>query len=281
MAFDVRRAAREEGCFAIRHPLFPAERCAEALALGHSFFALPTAGKEAVSIAGSAHFRGYSEMKNERDWREQIHFGREEAAGTGPAYRQLSGPNRWPDGTAWRGAVLDLMRDLECVGREILAELGAFLPEAETPYVLLKMIHYHASPGGAARPGVAAHVDFSWITLLLQDGTGGLEYCTPGGEWRPSAPEAGTIVVNLGEILQFATGGYYQATPHRVITSARPRLSMPFFLNPSLERVVRPDEGTGHVHRVLRERPLHFGEEEWKRKGMGIWCGTAACRGVA
>ncbi|HEU0123448.1 MAG TPA: 2OG-Fe(II) oxygenase family protein [Bryobacteraceae bacterium] len=275
MAFDVRRAAREEGCFVIRHPLFPPERCEETMALGRRFFSLPTAEKKALSIAGSAHFRGYSEMKNERDWREQIHFGREErAADGGPDYRRLLGPNRWPAEEDWQARVLVVLRDLERVGREVVAELGDFLPEEETPYVLLKMIHYHASPGGTARPGVAAHVDFSWITLLLQDSAGGLEYRTPAGEWRAATPQPGTILVNLGEILQFATGGYYQATPHRVTTGRQPRLSMPFFLSPSLDRVVRPEGAAGHVHRVLADAPLHFGEEEWKRKGLGLWCGT-------
>jgi isopenicillin N synthase-like dioxygenase len=139
------------------------------------------------------------------------------------------------------------------------------------------MIQYHEAPGGVARPGVAAHVDFSWVTLLLQDGTGGLEVCTPEGEWMAAEPRPGTLLVNLGEILQFATGGYYQATPHRVTTGARARVSMPFFLNPSLDTVVRPVETGAHVHRVLRPEGLHFGEEEWRRKGMGIWC--AECCG--
>ena len=131
---------------------------------------------------------------------------------------------------------------------------------------------YH---GGARRPGVAAHVDFSWVTLLLQDATGGLEVCTPAGEWMEAPFISGTLLVNLGEILQFATGGLYQATPHRVTTAERDRISLPFFLNPALDSVISPVEPGAHVHRVLRAAPLQFGEEEWKRKGLGVWC--AAC----
>ncbi|MEO8128679.1 MAG: 2-oxoglutarate and iron-dependent oxygenase domain-containing protein, partial [Bryobacteraceae bacterium] len=124
----------DNGCFTLRHPLFPAERCAEALADSRAFFELPVEAKQALAIEGSPHFRGYSEMRNERDWREQIHLGREEPAqGGGPAYMQLCGPNRWPEDSRWRARVQRLMADLESAGREILAELGARLglPEAQ------------------------------------------------------------------------------------------------------------------------------------------------------
>jgi len=272
---EVRAAARGTGCFYVRHPLFSVERCREALALGRAFFALPEERKRALAIEGSLHFRGYSEMKNERDWREQIHFGREEPARmAGQPYDALRGPNLWPEDLSWGEGVLTLLHDLEQAGRDVLAELGPFLPAEEAPYLLLKMIHYHASPGGLARPGVAAHVDFSWITLLLQDEAGGLEVRTPNGEWVAVPPVEGTLVVNIGEVLQFATGGLYQATPHRVTTGDRMRLSMPFFLNPSLDRVVTPLAEDEHIHRVLGQAPLHFGEEEWKRKGQGKWCGA-------
>lgn len=265
--------AREFGCFYLQHPLFPRERCAFAIEAARVFFALRPAAKRALGIEGSPHFRGYSEMKNDRDWREQIHFGREEAAvASGATYDQLRGPNQWPGDLFWQEMVMELMADLERVGREVLRHFGEWMEDEEQGYLLLKMIRYHASPAGVARPGVAAHVDFSWVTLLLQDETGGLEIQTPRGEWVRAPHVPGTLVVNLGEILQYATSGFYQATPHRVVTSERERISMPFFLNPSLEKTVRAGGDEEHVHRVMRAAPLHFGEEEWKRKGLGIWC---------
>jgi isopenicillin N synthase-like dioxygenase len=270
------RVARESGSFYLRHPLFPVERCESAVEAARMFFALRAEAKRAVGIEGSPHFRGYSEMRNERDWREQIHFGREEKAVVGgPDYNALRGPNRWPDDVFWQENVMALMADLERVGRDVLRRFGSFMGEEEQAYLLLKMIQYHVAPGGVARPGVAAHVDFSWITLLLQDQTGGLEICTPAGEWVAAEPRPGTLLVNLGEILQFATGGFYQATPQRVMTGARSRISLPYFLCPSLETTVGVVDSADHVHRVLRPAPLHFGEEEWKRKGLGVWC--AAC----
>src|SRR5262245_9235605 len=87
----------ELGCFRLRHPILPRERLAEVLDDAHTFFALPQKIKSAIAIEHSQHFRGYSEMKNERDWREQLHLGAErQALGDEPSFLQLEGPNLWP-----------------------------------------------------------------------------------------------------------------------------------------------------------------------------------------
>jgi isopenicillin N synthase-like dioxygenase len=187
---------------------------------------------------------------------------------------RLRGPNLWPADPAWRDRMLRLMSDLERAGRDILSALAAGLSAREDPYLLLKLIHY--PPTEVPQSGVAAHVDFSWITLLLQDDTGGLEVCTPSGEWIEVPPTPGALSVNIGEILQFATRGYFQATPHRVRnrSASRSRFSLPFFLNPGLDTLVEP-AAAEHVHRVFAaddRAPFVFGEEEWRRKGLGVWC---------
>ena len=51
-------------------------------------------------------------------------------------------------------------------------------------------------------------------------------------------PRDGAVAVNLGEMLQLASGGYYRATPHRVGPSQQRRVSLPFFWNPSLSAIV-------------------------------------------
>jgi len=58
---------------------------------------LPEQSKRDLAIERSPYFRGYSVMQSSRDWREQIHFGREEPArGSQPAPAPLCGPNLWP-----------------------------------------------------------------------------------------------------------------------------------------------------------------------------------------
>jgi isopenicillin N synthase-like dioxygenase len=280
-----------DGSFLIRHPLFPESRCAQAISLAREFFNLPDPEKHALGIEQSPHFRGYSVMHNPRDWREQLHLGREEPANSS---HQLRGPNLWPENPEWKSQVLALIEDLEKAARDVLDALALtlncppFLPDTEIPYLVIKLIHYQELPHGELRSGVAPHVDFSWITLLLQDDTGGLEVRTRDGEWLPIEPTPGTLVVNIGEILEFATRGYYAATPHRVVSGSRSRISIPFFLNPALETRVEPltdhkmrwsvpqeFQDSTHVHRVFSTRkqaPFIYGDEEWKRKGLGIYC---------
>jgi len=290
----------EFGCFRLRHPALPAERIAEVLSDARVFFALPQAVKSAIAIEHSQHFRGYSEMKNERDWREQLHLGAERAVpGDEPPFLRLEGPNLWPPDSAWRGRILCYLSEVEEIGKEVLANLSAGLGVGSNsfadkpgldPYLVMKLICYHPQPKiDSCRPGVAAHVDFSWITLTLEDDTGGLEVRVPDGRWIAVEPEPGTLLVHVGEILAFATRGRVCATPHRVINrlSNRSRVSIPFFLNPSLHTIVTPvadlsdshaREGVddSHVHRVLSPTepagPFLFGEAEWSRKGLNVWC---------
>ena len=288
----------ELGCFRLRHPALPPERMAEVLDDAHAFFDLPQATKSGIAIERSPHFRGYSEMKNERDWREQLHLGAErEPLGNEPHFLQLEGPNLWPRDPAWRDRILRYLSDVVHVGKELLANICSGLgierssftdKPGHDPYLVMKLICYHPQTEiDKPRPGVAAHVDFSWITLTLEDNTGGLEIRVSDGRWTAVEPEAGTLLVHVGEILAFATKGHFCATPHRVVNrlSDRSRLSLPIFLNPSLQTIVTPIPGLSqhrettddsHVHRVLSPSesgsPFLFGTAEWRRKMLNVWC---------
>ena len=259
------------------------------LDLARELFALPAADKDAVHIRHSPHYRGYSVMKNERDWREQIHFGLELTPGAHP----LTGPNLWPAalGAKWRTEVLAFLDEAGRLGNRLLAEYGIPVREGDEPYLLMKMICYHPQPvPDRPRPGVAAHCDWSWITLLYQDGVGGLEEQRRDGTWHAVNEP---FSVTIGELAEIATGGRLRATPHRVVNRSvdQPRISIPVFLCPPLSAMVpgtqhcyEPEgfaEGAGHVHRVRNPAEpyaaFHFGESEWRRKGLGQWCWRASC----
>ncbi len=79
--------------------------------------------------------------------------------------------------------------------------------------------------------GVGAHKDGGFLTLLLQDENRGLQVETDDG-WVDVTPKRGTLVVNIGELLELASNGYLRATVHRVVTppAGTERLSVPFFL---------------------------------------------------
>jgi isopenicillin N synthase-like dioxygenase len=271
----------------------------QALEAARDLFARPRSAKLGLAIEGSPHFRGWSEMHNERDWREQLHLGRElPSAGERPAFLRLEGPNLWPSEPDWRRAIGGYMQAAASLGETVLERLTEFLHLSSAPfanvardgYLVMKLIGYHPqSTSTPTRPGVAPHVDFSWLTLTLQDSPG-LEIRTPVRGWALIEPRPGTLWVHAGELLQFASRGRYRAAPHRVINASieRTRVSIPLFLNPPLDAEVPvfegptslpeafPVEDDEHVHRVIPLNagaiPFHFGKAEWQRKGLGRWC---------
>lgn len=68
---------------------------------------------------------------------------------------------------------------------------------------VLRLLHYPAIPkavlgqDGAVRAG--DHTDYGSVTLLFQDGTGGLQVKTPDGSYMDIPPIEDAIVINAGE----------------------------------------------------------------------------------
>jgi isopenicillin N synthase-like dioxygenase len=89
-------------------------------------------------------------------------------------------------------------------------------------------LHHHTDPGA--------------ITLLLQDAHGGLQALSKTDGWIDVPPQAGTIVVNIGDVLQVWTNDRCTAGVHRVLPvhSASGRYSTPFFYQPRIDATVEP-----------------------------------------
>ena len=238
---------------------------ADLLRHAQAFFALPGADKHALRMANSPHFRGYTQAGGEitagaADWREQIDFGDERPLLPGAfedraePWRRLQGPNQWPVALpglrdvvlAWQAALtgvgFTLMRALAlALGQDAEGFDAAFTPD---PVQRLKLIRYPGRPG--ADQGVGPHKDSGFLTLLLQHQRGGLQVrlsSREGGErWLDVPPRPGTLVVNLGEALELLTGGFLQATVHRVVSPPprAERLSVAFFLAPRLDAELPP-----------------------------------------
>lgn len=227
------------------------------------FFALPEADRLALDNRRSPHFRGYTRLGHEitagrPDAREQLDFAAERpAVPRGPGvepFWTLQGPNLWPDTLpGLRSTVLAWCDLLAGVGAELQHALAACmdLPEdhfdryfADSPAWFAKLVHY---VGGAVPEaggqGVGPHKDYGFLTLLLQDTSGGLQARPSGSaDWLDIPPTPGALVVNLGEMLEIATHGYLTATVHRVLAPApgADRISIPFFWSPRLDAVIDP-----------------------------------------
>ncbi|MGH3967985.1 MAG: isopenicillin N synthase family dioxygenase, partial [Mycobacterium sp.] len=232
--FELRTAAHEVGfCYLTGHGV-PETLAARVLAQARRLFALPQTDKDAIAMVRSPHFRGYTRLGGEltggeADWREQIDIGPERAPVGGPGqpdYLWLQGPNQWPAALPELPGVVDAWdAALSGVARTLLRHWAAALGSApdifdaafaDTPATLIKIVRY---PVRAITPqGVGAHRDAGVLTLLLAEpGRPGLQVRPrPDGDWIDVPAVDGAFVVNIGELLEVATGGYLQATEHRV-----------------------------------------------------------------
>ena len=85
------------------------------------------------------------------------------------------------------------------------------------------------------------HTDPGVLTLLLQDGVGGLQAESTTHGWIDVPPLDGAIVVNLGDAMQVWTNDQYKAAVHRVVPMTRQsRYSIPYFANPPRDAQLAP-----------------------------------------
>jgi isopenicillin N synthase-like dioxygenase len=231
-----------------------------------------------------------------------------------PDYLWLQGPNQWPSALPELPAVVaEWDAALAQVGRTLLRHWATSLGSpadvfddafADTPATLIKIVRY---PAQADTPqGVGAHRDAGVLTLLLAEpGSRGLQVRGAGaseatgkdtgaseatgkdtgaseatgddtdGEWIDVDPLPGAFIVNIGEMLEVASGGYLRATEHRVRLSSRERISVPYFFNPRLDAgipvLVLPDDLAVHARGVSADPSNEqifaiYGRNAWKSR---------------
>ena len=257
------------------------------------FFALPEQDKLAIENVTSPHFRGYTRVGGERtqgrvDWREQIDIGPEREAVADPEapdYARLIGPNLWPAAqpelqevvAEWHAHLSGVARKLLRAWAEALGAPATYFDEHfGEPSTLIKIVRYPGKDDPTPQQGVGAHKDSGVLTLLwIEPGKGGLQV-ERDGAWVDAPPVPGAFVVNIGELLEYATQGYLKATNHRVISPKYPddRISVPFFFNPALDRrlplIELPPELSEHAAGVTQDptNPIHalYGENALKSR---------------
>ena len=228
----------------------PHETVDRALASAKAFFALPEAVKRAYVVPGGAGQRGYTPFGVETakgadhyDLKEFWHVGRE--LPRGHPYGALFGQNLWPaelpdfrrDETALYDALEALgLRLLRAIAHHLGLDEDFFAPTVKDGDSILRLLHYPPVPPEAGGVRAGAHEDINAITLLLGAEEAGLEVLDRDGQWLPINPPPGSLVVNIGDMLQRLTNGVLPSTSHRVVNPApdrrgHSRYSTPFFLH--------------------------------------------------
>tara|TARA_R110001583_G_scaffold1920_8_gene14537 strand:- start:863 stop:1702 length:840 start_codon:yes stop_codon:yes gene_type:complete len=115
----------------------------------------------------------------------------------------------------------------------------------DTPNTLLRILHYPPLKG-TEEPGAiraAAHEDINLLTILPAANEPGLQVQAQDGQWLDVPADFGHLIVNIGDMLQEASQGYFPSTSHRVINptgdnATKSRISLPLFLHPRNEVVL-------------------------------------------
>ena len=132
------------------------------------------------------------------------------------------------------------------IANSLPASISAQLTEplrdmiVDSQQTMLRVLHYPPIPKGQPVFRAAPHEDINLLTLLPAADGPGLELQLLNGEWVSVTQQPGQLIVNIGDMLQEATGGYLPSTTHRVATpdashQSASRMSLPLFLHP------RPD----------------------------------------
>ncbi|XP_076948682.1 gibberellin 20-oxidase-like protein [Bidens hawaiensis] len=104
--------------------------------------------------------------------------------------------------------------------------------------------------------GLGMHTDMSCITIVYQDEIGGLQVKSKQeGRWMDIVPSEGTLVVNIGDLLQAWSNDKLVSSKHRVVLK-KPvnRLSIAFFWCFEDEKVIlAPNEVAGNEDMRLYE----------------------------
>ncbi|MEC8458435.1 MAG: 2OG-Fe(II) oxygenase family protein [Bacteroidota bacterium] len=238
------------GFITIRNHGFGEEVQDELYDKASEFFGLDKSIKAAYEIEGLAGQRGYTSFGKEHakgndaaDLKEFWQVGQPNPAYEGPEYHNNVSVDELP---GFAPSFKLAYQQLEGIGRELLKAIAVYL-ELDINYFeswvqggnsILRAIHYPPitiDPGNSVRAG--QHEDINLITLLMGASAEGLQVLNKNNEWIGITAIPGSLVVNVGDMLQRLTNGVMKSTTHRVVNPPREkwgtsRYSIPFFLHP-------------------------------------------------
>jgi isopenicillin N synthase-like dioxygenase len=242
--------------YAVNHNV-SVETIDKALAAVDAFFHLPL--EEKLKVESDRNNRGYRKVgdtlhaNGKASARDSYDLGfpvteddPEVKAGT-PLYA----PNKWPQNVpGFREALETYYGETYKLGMKILEGFALHFGKPEDfftrhftkPVADMVVNHYLGAAGlHISDQASGPHTDHGIVTILWQDGLGGLEVMGKDGEYFPVPPIRGSYVINIGELMKRWTNGRFKATIHRVVhLQDKSRYSMPLFCNPNFRTTVDP-----------------------------------------
>ena len=258
----VRAACIDIGFFYVTGHGFTAKELDEVLTQGLAFFALPLEEKMKVlspdvDRPGFVRTGGMDPDKNRDkvvDIKERFSLTRELKPGEEARADFRTGKTQWPSREllpAFEATLKDYIARLQRVTAALnrAFALSLDLPEDyfdalyRYPDMTLTLNFYppvDPSKLKASQWSFSPHADYTAFTVLLQDGSGGLQARNCAGQWIDVTPRQGAFVVNVGNVLARWTNDLYSSTLHRALHIGNdPRISAAFFVYPDAGTVVR------------------------------------------
>lgn len=179
------------------------------------------------------------------DLKEFWHVGREIEGE--PPFKNLT-PNIWPEEVPeFKDAMLTLYTALDKLSITLLQAFALFIGEDRHYFdekvnfgnSILRPLHYPPiTDPNLPNVRAGAHEDINLITLLVGSEQEGLEVLNKRGEWVGISMIEGTIICNVGDMLQRLTNHVLPSTTHRVVNPKGEagkvsRYSIPYFVHPN------------------------------------------------
>ncbi|KAJ1023741.1 hypothetical protein NDA18_004724 [Ustilago nuda] len=152
-----------------------------------------------------------------------------------------------------------------------------FLESHHGQHDRLRLIHYPPAPvsnsNGEAGSNLSiragSHSDYGSCTLLFQKDVGGLQVEMEPGKWVDIPPQKGCIVVNVGDAMEFWSGGLFRSTQHRVVlprneSESGSRFSVAYFCQPDEDARLVPLEISDKVREKVQAQVMD--KEEFQRR---------------
>ncbi len=223
-----------------------------------AFFALPDEVKRRYFDPAGGGQGGYTPFGREGakdrqigDLKEFWHTGRTLPSGH-PLGEMIAKTPEVLEAPGFNANARALYAALDAAGQTVLAALALFLGVDEGFFAArsalgdskLRLLHYPPIADletPALRSG--AHEDINLITLLVGSGEPGLEILARDGGWIAVDTIPGTIICNIGDMLQRFTNDALPSTTHRVVNPVGEgrhiaRYSAPYFLHLNSDVVI-------------------------------------------
>ncbi|XP_068645051.1 gibberellin 2-beta-dioxygenase 8 [Aristolochia californica] len=241
-------ACREWGIFRLINHGIPTTLSAQLQDDARNLFSLPFDCKQSTFESPVTYFWGtpaLSQSVQNLNWVEGFHVPLKElqqrslTAGDGDGEKD-------PILLRFRYALEEYGKHMERVARELfeaLAESLALDPARRQTYLsesdgMLRIYRYPRCSAADKVLGMDVHTDSSVISILNQDGVGGLQVFKDGG-CVDVAPSADALIVNLGDMMQAISSDEYKSAEHRVLVNQREeRISLCYFVFPEEKGVI-------------------------------------------